>query len=161
MFIRDYFDIVNTGERLYSVILDEDELRMFDEISSEEEQQEETPAPAPSKKKKLLKGAAVGGAAAAGAGAGYLGARYAAGKIAHSIAKKAASKDPTASGLDPKQLSTHIGVQADKLLAKNRGKVMAGKVAAGTALGLAAGYGAYKYLKNRNKKNEGGGQPQQ
>ena len=74
MYIEDYFDIVNTGERLYSVILDENELRMFDEISSEEKSQEVVPfSNKKNKKKKLLKDAAIVGAGLVG---GYLGGKY-------------------------------------------------------------------------------------
>ena len=151
MYIEDYFDIVNTGERLYSVILDEDELRMFNEISSEEEKGTSD------KKKKALKGAAVAGAGAAGGALAYTGTKAVNNVINRVLAKRELLKEGgegyTAAALksDPKllkKLAKWRSEDADVLKKiKPRARVAAGLGAA------AASYGAYKYLKNRNKKN--------
>lgn len=153
MFIRDYYNVVNTGERLYSVILDEDELRMFNEMSEEDSSD---------KKKNILKkgGAAVVGGAAAGVGAKYLGD-----KIAQRIVEKDLLKNGRTmeNGIkygaeemkrykmnDPKGLFKNIKVGD---AAKKYGKRIKGAtIAAGLTGAAAAGLAAHKYLKNKKNK---------
>ena len=160
MYIEDYFDIVNTGERLYSVILDEDELRMFDEISSEEEE-----APTSSKKKKALKGAAIGAAGAAGAAAGAVGANYLGNKIAEKIVKKDWLKNGGVNTAGTKYTAKEAQAMAKKGSESLKGMVQAdylkrygkrisrGNIAGAAALGLGAAYGAHKLLKRKKDNN--------
>ena len=144
----------------FSVTSDEDELRMFDEISSEAQQE-------PSNKKdKLKKGATIGAAGAAGATAGVLGAGYVGKRIGrHLLAKDILKNKGTVLngvkyntrklGLLFKEQPNEVKHLLNKEVINRYGKnITVGKVAGGTALGLAAGYGAYKYLKNKDKKKK-------
>lgn len=147
--------------KYYSVILDENELRMFDEIS---EEQQDVPAPVPSKKKKLLKGAAIGGAGLIGGGAGLIGGTLASSKLA----ERAVGKEILKHGLtlsngnkysanemarfakhSPVDFNTIKNAEAVKKYGNRIGAGALAGIAAGT---LAAGYGTYKYLKHRDKK---------
>ena len=142
MYIEDYFDIVNTGERLYSVILDEEELRMFDENSDKLSVVDEDylndledERKANQRGKKLGYGIAVPMMGLAGAVPGAA----AGDEFRRWRNKKAAEK--------AKKIGKEVKISK---LTKHADKIGA------AALGLGAGYGMYKLLKKSAADREEG-----
>lgn len=156
MEIQKIFSEIDTDERLYSVLMSEEELSLYSEmietLYSEEEESQKS-----SGLKKAGKAALIGGSAAALAGG--IGENV----IAHKVAKNAASKygvERVGAGLKQqfygigKKLAREVGDIATKALKQNKGFKAAKRadiIGSGVAL---AGAGMLAANKIKNKKNK-------
>ena len=149
MEIQKIFSEIDTDERLYSVLMSEEELSLYSEmietLYSEEEESQKS-----SGLKKAGKAALIGGSAAALAG------RIGDNVIAHKVLKNAASKygvKRVGAGLNQK--SAHeVGNIAIKAIKRNKGfKAATGAHIIGSGVAL-AGAGMLAANKIKNKKNK-------